>query len=46
MIRWESPRCAVANVLDCDIDVSEFEHHLHFYFHFQKGMTLRKIYNI
>ena len=32
---WEEFHGVVANMLDCDIKVSEFELHSHFYVHFQ-----------
>ena len=39
-----SPHCVVANVLDCNIIVIEFEFQLHYYVHFwtntfEKGMN-------
>ena len=37
----ESPRCVVANVLDCDVVVSKFEPQSHYYVHF-RTMPLNK----
>ena len=33
--RDNSPSCGVANVLDCDIEVCEFELQLHYYVYFR-----------
>ena len=44
-LQGQSPRSVVANVLDCDIVVSEFEHQSRYYVHFWTN-TLLEMYEL